>query len=618
MEDYNFPMDLKEKLAHLPSSPGVYIMKGEGKTILYIGKAKQLSDRVRAYFQKGASLNPRIRHMIEKVRDLEYTVTVSDLEAFILENNLIKKHRPRFNIVLRDDKNYPYLRLPVHDDYPRPEIVRRVQPDGALYFGPYVPTNALRETLKLLRKLFPLPNCHIVIDGTADRACIEFEIKRCLAPCTGNQTQSQYHEMIQQLRLFLEGKDKELIKTLKSQMEIKSAQLDFEEAARLRDQIFKVERTLERQRITSTEQVDLDVIGFVRSGDQLDLQILFIRGGMLTGRKGFFIKDVGETEDGEVIGTFLQQFYSKEGLVPPKIVLPALPSDAELLRKWLSERRGNPVHLSVPSARNQQGFRLIKLAQENAEVDLETHLRQHQMGSIALREVLQRLKLKRLPKQIEAFDISNTMGDQAVGSMVVFHEGKPKKSAYRHFKIRTISGANDFGMMEEVIKRTYSRRLSEGKDLPDLILIDGGKGQLSSALAALAEQAILNCDVVALAKAKGEKFERVFVPGSSSSISLDPSSPGTHLLQRIRDEAHRFAISHHRKIRGKNLVQSELDGVQGIGKARKKMLLQRFNGLEGIRQASVEELMEVRGIHQDLAERILLALHRDKEPTTSD
>jgi excinuclease ABC subunit C len=603
-------MDLREKLTHLPDCSGVYLMKGTGGAVLYIGKAKQLFDRVRSYFQKGAVLTPRIRHMVEQVRDLEHMVTASELEALVLENNLIKKYRPRYNVVLRDDKNYPYLRLPIGEDYPRLEIVRRIRADGALYYGPYVPAHALRETMRLLRKLFPLPNCNIVIDGKAERPCIEFEIKRCLAPCTGDQSREEYLEMIRQLRLFLEGKDKDLLKTLKSRMETEAGKLNFEEAARLRDQISKVEQTLERQRITTTEQIDMDVLAIVRSGDQLDLQVLFIRGGMLIGRKDFFMTGVGDTGDEEVISSSLKQFYSKEGQVPPQVIIPVSLVEAELLSQWLSERRGGPVRLSTPTASNRKIYPLYKLAQENAAAALEAHLREQRMGSIALQELKKCLRLERLPNRIEAFDISNIMGNQAVGSMAFFEGGRAKRSAHRHFKIRTIEGANDFGMIEEIIRRHYARRLKEDRPLPDLIVIDGGRGQLSSALRVLKELGIKDRDVIALAKAKGEKFERVFLPGNPEPVPLDPRSPATHLLQRVRDEAHRFAVTYHRKLRGKGMVLSELDALPGIGEARKKRLLKRFGGLEGIRQASVDELIEVPGIIRKLAESILLTLHR--------
>jgi len=600
-------MDLQQKLDHLPSQPGVYLMKGRGGAILYIGKAKALSDRVRSYFQEGAQLSPRIQHMVSQVRDLECLVTASELEALILENNLIKKHRPRYNVVLRDDKNYPYLRLPLQDDYPRLEIVRRVKPDGALYYGPYVPTHALRDTLRLLRRLFPLPNCNIVIDGTAERACIEFEIKRCLAPCTGHQSREDYREMMGQVRLFLEGKDNELLKMLRGRMEVEAARLNFEEAARLRDQVAHIERTLERQRITTTDFADLDVIATARGGDALDFQVLFIRGGMMVGRKDFFMSGVSDASEEDLYSAFIQQFYDKEGLVPPVVVSAVSPAGAGLLERWLSDKRGATVHLTVPQ-RGKAG-QLVALAQENARVSLEDHFRVRRAGAAASQELQRILGLQRLPRRIEAFDISNIMGDQAVGSRVVWEDNRPKKSAYRKFKIRTIQGANDFGMMKEVLIRWYSWALTREEPLPDLMVIDGGKGQLSAALEAMRIVGITDRDVIGLAKEKGDKFERVYLPEASEPIVLEPASPATHLLQRIRDEAHRFAITYHRKLRGRELILSVLDEVEGIGEARKKALLKKFGSLDAIRRASVEDLLTVSGMTRKRAEAVLQRLN---------
>jgi excinuclease ABC subunit C len=604
-------MNLQKKLARLPNSPGVYLMKGAGGALLYIGKAKVLSDRVRSYFQKGASLTPRIQHMVELVRDVETLVTGSELEALILENNLVKKHRPRFNVVLRDDKNYPLLRLSLTEEPPSLAIVRRIKNDDALYYGPYVPTHAMRETLRRLRRAFPLLACTLK-PMAGNRPCLECQMNHCNGPCTGRpEAWKGYRRMMEQVRLFLEGKDKELLKTLRNQMETEAARLNFEEAARLRDQIAKIEKTLEKQRITTPEMIDLDVMALARSGDLLDLEVLFIRGGMLTGHKDFFMTGLGDTPDEEVIGSFLQQFYNKEGVVPPEVIVPVLPPEPRLIEHWLSGRRGGPVRLCVPSPalRGGKAIPLLKLAHENAATALEGHLSERQLGSIALRELQRLLGLSRLPSRIECFDISNIMGNLAVGSMVVFVEGDAKKSAYRHFKIRTIAGANDFGMIEEVVRRHYARVVSENQPVPDLVVIDGGRGQLSSALAALREVGIADRDVIALAKAKGEKFERVFVPGATEPIPLDPASPATHLLQRVRDEAHRFAITHHRKLRSKKMVLSELDGIPGIGEVRKRALLRRFGSLDGIRRASTEELTTIRGITKKLAESILLALH---------
>lgn len=617
-------MDMKQKLTHLPSQPGVYLMKGGGGTILYVGKAKVLSDRVRSYFQEGAQLTPRIQSLVDHVRDIECLVTGTELEALILENNLIKKHRPKYNVVLRDDKNYPYLRLPLQDDYPRLEIVRRVKPDGALYYGPYVPTNALRETLRLLRRLFPLPNCNIVIDGTAERACIEFEIKRCLAPCTGHQSREDYREMMGHVRLFLEGQDNELLKILRKRMEVEAARLNFEEAARLRDQVAQIERTLEHQRITTTDFADLDVIATARAGEALDFQVLFIRGGMMVGRKDFFMNAIGEAPDADLYRTFIQQFYHKEGLVPPEIVVAVAPAESGLLVEWLSEKRGGAIRMTAP--KRGKAAKLIEFAQENARIALEEHLRVGRAGTAASQELQRILGLQRLPLRIEAFDISNIMGDQAVGSRVVWEDNRPKKSAYRKFKIRTIQGANDFGMLKEVLIRWYAWARRREEPLPDLIVIDGGKGQLSAAIEGLREARIMDgdksatggahcplhpIDVIGLAKEKGEKFERVFLPEASEPIVLDRASPATHLLQRIRDEAHRFAITYHRKLRGRELVLSVLDEVEGIGESRKKALLKKFGSLDSIGQASVEALMSVSGLTRKRAMAVLEKLNPD-------
>jgi excinuclease ABC subunit C len=603
-------MDLREKIKSLPSTPGVYLMKSARGQVLYIGKAKVLADRVRSYFQRSSVLGPRIQAMIQHAADLEVFVTRSELEALILENNLVKKYRPRYNVVLRDDKNYPFLRLPIKDDYPRLEIVRRVKPDGALYYGPYVPTHALRETLRLLRKIFPLPNCHIVIDGTAERACIEFEIKRCLAPCTGHQSKEEYQAMMRQVRLFLEGKDTELLKSLRAQMEIESARLNFEEAARLRDQIANIERVLEKQRITTTELVDQDVIAFFREGAAVDLQILFIRGGMLVGRKDFFWADIGEASEEELVVSFIQQFYDREVLVPKEILLSLRLQEAEqeVLESWLTGRKGEKVHLQTPM--RGKDSHLIELARENARLGLSEHL-QEQKAKLTEAVLLQELLgLKKVPNRIECFDISNIGGDQAVGSMVVWERKRPKKADYRHFKIRTVQGPNDFAMLQEVVSRHYTRVKAEGRFLPDLIVIDGGKGQLRAVQEVLQGLGLSEIDLIGLAKARGEKEERVFLPGYSESIPLPPASPAMHLLQRIRDESHRFAITHHRKLRGKEMVTSVLDEVPGIGAARKRALLIRFGGLDGIKAASLDELCAVPRMNKKLAEALYEALHR--------
>lgn len=606
-------MDLQQTIGSLPRAPGVYIMKGGKGEILYVGKARVLADRVKSYFQRGAQLSPKIRSMVEQVQEIEAILTGSDLEALILENNLIKRHRPKYNVVLRDDKNYPLLRLPIKDSYPRLEIVRRIKKDGALYYGPYVPAGALREMIRTLRRIFPLPNCTIEIDGTAERPCIEFEIKRCLAPCTGNQSEESYQEMIGQVRMFLDGKDKELFRKLKSRMEQAAQELRFEEAARLRDQIAKVERALERQRITSATHLgDQDVVAMARAGDAADIQIMFIRGGMLVGRKDFYFEGVREAADAELMGLFLQQFYNKEALIPKELVVSTLPEEPEIIETWLSEKRSDLLQregtVSLVSPSRGRDSQLLRLAYENAEMALKNHLQEKQEGDGTLLALKGLLDLTHLPQRIEAFDISNIMGQQAVGSMVVFERGEPKKSDYRRYKIRTIEGANDFGMMAEVLFRRYANE-EERDTLPDLILIDGGKGQLSAAEEVLEKLGLLEIERVGLAKARGPKWERVFLPDRNEPLELPPASAATHLLQRVRDEAHRFAISYHRKLRGKAMVFSTLEEIEGVGKARRQILLKYFGSLDKIRAATLEELGSVPGVTKKTAKTIYDYFH---------
>ena len=569
---------LDSKLAHLPDQPGVYLFKDRSGDVLYIGKAARLADRVRSYFLKGADHTPKTALLVSHIADLETMVTRSELEALILESNLVKRHRPRFNVVLRDDKQYPYLRLPVKDRFPRLSIVRRVQKDGALYYGPYTPAGALRETLKVIKKVFPLATCTIDIDGTAERACIEFEIKRCMAPCTGQQTQEDYHRIVRQVRQFLEGHDRELVDDLRSQMDAAAAREDFEEAARLRDRIFKIERTLERQRITQTASIDQDVIGIARHGTSVDLQVLFVRGGLLIGRKDFFWLESADATDEELVRSAVEQFYNKEGQPPRELLIPVDIPDADLLAHWLSDKRGETVRVLAPERGTKH--QLVLLAEENAAAALADHLRNEELDRQAGEELQRVLRLKTAPKRIEGFDISNTMGNQSVASMVVWEEGRMKKSDYRRFKIASVEGANDFASMHEVVTRRYGGM--EDLALPDLVLIDGGLGQLAFARAALQEVGRPELAVVGLAKAKGEKDERVYLPGRKNPIVLRANSPATHLLQRVRDEAHRFAVTFHRKLRGKTLVTSQLDQIIGIGSITRTKLLKQFGSLANL------------------------------------
>ena len=610
VESVSILPELQSKLGHLPEQPGVYLMKNERGEILYIGKAAVLADRVRSYFQRGSDQTPKTALLVSQVTDLETIVARSELEALILESNLIKRHRPRFNVVLRDDKQYPYLRLPIKENFPRLSIVRRVQKDGALYYGPYVPAGAMRETLKVIRKVFPLATCEIVIDGTAERACIEFEIKRCMAPCIGNQTREEYHQIVKQVRMFLEGRDTELLDGLRAEMETAAEREQFEEAARLRDRIFKIERTLEKQRVAQTASTDQDVIGLARQGAAVDLQMLFVRGGLLIGRKDFFWPQGADASDEELVRSAIEQFYNKDVQPPKELLVPTKLDEAPLIETWLSEKKGEAVKVVAPErgAKHQ----LLLLAEENAAAAVAEHLRDEETDRQAVEELKRLLRLDKPPRRIEGFDISNTMGEQSVASMVVWEEGQAKKSDYRKFRIQTVAGANDFASMQEAVMRRYGE--TEDLPLPDLVLIDGGLGQLAAAMDGLKQVGRSGLPIIGLAKERigragqERKEERVFLPGRKNPVILAPTSPATHLLQRIRDEAHRVAIAYHRKLRGKALVASRLDQIIGVGETRRTRLLREFGSLEKIAAASDEELREAAGVNAKTAGEIRKAL----------
>ena len=604
---------LQSKLTHLPDTPGVYLFKNAQGTVIYVGKAAALANRVRSYFQKSADHSPKTTLLVSQVADLETMVTRSELEALILESNLVKRHKPQFNIVLRDDKQYPYVRLPIKDDFPRLSIVRRVQKDGALYYGPYTPANALRETLKIIKHVFPLATCTIDIDGKADRACIEFEIKRCMAPCTGNQSKAEYHQIVKHVRHFLEGRDHELLDDLRAKMERAAEQEEFEEAARLRDRLFKVERMLEKQRITQTSAIDQDVIGLARQGAAVDLQILFVRGGLLIGRKDFFWPHSADAPDDELVRSAIEQFYNKDGQPPKEVLIPAHLEDAGVIEQWLSDKRGDTVRIVAPErgAKHQ----LVLLAEENAAAAVADHLRNEALDQQAGEELKRMLRLDQVPRRIEGFDISNTMGHQSVASMVVWENGQMKKTDYRRLKIRTVAGANDFASIKEAIIRRYGLGVDESSGMreqlsrPDLILIDGGIGQLGAAMEGLKEAGQLGLPILGLAKARGGKEERVFLAGRKNPVILSPVSPATHLLQRIRDEAHRFAVTFHRKLRSQTLMSSALDQVFGIGEIRRNQLLTRFGSLDNLAAASDEALHEA-GLNSEVIANLRKALSK--------
>ncbi len=600
-------MTLEEKLQNLPDEPGVYMMKDSRGHIIYIGKAVSLWNRVRSYFQKG-SKGEKTEIMVRQIADLETIVTHTELEALALESNLIKKHHPRYNIILRDDKNYPYLRFDLKPEYPRLEVVRRIKKDGALYYGPYVPAGGMWETLALIRRTFPIAPCKIEFKADKPgRPCIQFQIGRCLGPCSGEVDKAAYSDVVSQVRFFLEGKNRDLLDMLKQRMEEASEKMEYERAAELRDRIAKIEGAFEKQKIISSGFENQDVIGMAFETDRADIQALFIRNGLLLGRKDFYLDDVRGMTEEEVLNDFLRQFYAKEMIVPPEVLLPIEVPDRATIEHWLMDKRDAKVEVLVPQRGRKR--ELVQMASDNAAQSLREHtLSQRSKEKILLR-LQEELGLLNLPRRIEAFDISQIQGTESVASMVSFEDNLPDKRNYKKFKIRTVAGQDDFASMAEVIRRRYTRAKEEGV-LPDLILIDGGKGQLNAALDVLKELDVKGPDIIGLAKARSgdegaeREFERVFLPGVDEPVILDPTSAVTHLVARVRDEAHRFAITYHRKLREKRAVHSELDDITGIGETRKKALLRHFGSVEKIKQATVEELAVVKGMSKKVAEEV--------------
>lgn len=587
---------IAKTLAVLPNKPGVYIMRDEHGKIIYVGKAVILKNRVRSYFRNLASHTVKVKALVEKVAEIETIVTDSEVEALILECNLIKKHRPRYNISLKDDKTYPYLKVTLQEDFPRIYATRRLMRDGAKYYGPYADAGAMHATVKLLRNMFPLRNCRKM---NPDRPCLQYHIKRCLAPCAGYISKDDYAKMIKSVCLLLDGRTSELERELKKQMQVASEAYAFEEAARVRDQLQAVTKLNEQQKAV-TSGGDLDVVGFAKDSTGICIQTFFVRGGKLLGRNNFFLNDDGDSAQ-EVLTAFIKQYYNEASFVPKEILLPVLPVEEELtaLLEWLSEKAGRKVEMLQP----QRGTKreLLHLATENAVKLLEERLRKGQISlqtdeeaAEALQEVLD---LENPLDKMECFDISHTQGSETVASMVVFRNGKASKKDYRRYKIVSAEGKpDDFKSMKEVVYRRYK----DYEDLPSLIIIDGGKGQLSSALEVIRGLGIHEIPVVGLA----EREEEIFKEGCSESIWLDRDSSALHLIQRIRDEAHRFAITYHRKLRSKRNLVSVLDHIEGIGAKRRQALWKQFQSLEAMKEASVEDLAAVEGMNYPTAQRI--------------
>ncbi|HYR38489.1 MAG TPA: excinuclease ABC subunit UvrC [Methylomirabilota bacterium] len=601
--------ELEDKLDRLPARPGVYLYKDAKGQIIYVGKAASLKSRVRSYFQESRAPDPKTDALVGQIRDLEYIVTSNELEALILESNLVKKHRPRYNIILRDDKHYPFLKLTTNEEYPRLVVARRVQQDGAAYFGPFYPATAMRETLRLVRQLFPLRTCRIKIDGKRSRPCLQYYIHRCNAPCTGWESREGYAGTVADVERFLEGKNDGLAQELTTQMESAAEELKFEQAARLRDRVQALNTVRERQKIISTEDSDLDIVGCVRQGTDACVQLFFVRRGRLLGRESFFFERLGGEGEGELLSAFLRQFYAREVTPPPEILLSAEIPEADLVLEWLARRRAGRVELLAPQRGRKR--ELVAMAEENAALALSTHLLSRGNRTQAVLDELQRaLNLPEAPHRIEAFDISTFQGGETVASMVVWQDGEMKKDDYKRYRIRTVTGTDDFAAMHEVVTRRYGKALETDGALPDLVLLDGGRGQLGAGLKALEALGLDYLPMASLAK----RAEEVYTPDRLEPLVLELTSPALQALQKIRDEAHRFAITYHKKLRTKRTISSVLDQIPGVGPTLRTSLLRNLGSARAVREASVAQLAAVPKVSPKLAERIHDFFHPAPEP----
>ena len=598
---------IAEQLNQLPANPGVYLLKDAEGNILYVGKAANLHHRVRSYFGAGQKLSPKLQRMVARVNDLDFFVTTSEQEALILELNLIKRHRPHYNVRLKDDKTFPYLKIDPTEDWPRVCITRRLEQDGGRYFGPFASAKSVRQTLKIIKRIFPFRSCTKPITGTDLRPCLWYYVGKCLAPCVSAVSKEEYAEVIKQVILFLEGKQERVVQELESQMNKAAEVLEFEKATLLRDQIQAVNRVVEGQRIATTVRGEQDVIAFAEDRDQAHVQVFFIRGGKLIGRESFVLQGTRSEEPPQIMTSFIKQFYDSAPYIPPLLLLQHPVEDKVVIEYWLQSKRGSKVRIEVPHRGNKK--QLVQIVAENAQQGL-AQLKIKQLATpsaveTALAELARELQLPHPPLRMEGYDISNIQGTSAVGSMVVFDKGKPKPSHYRRFRIKTVSGADDYAMLHEVIKRRFKRSSDTSAPgtwtiLPDLVLIDGGKGQLNAVQTAMHE---VGADSVPLASLAKEN-EQIFIPRKSEPLSLPGNSPGLQLLQRLRDEAHRFALSYHHKIRKRQTFASALDSIPGIGARRKRSLLRQFGSVRAIQEASLEELATTKGMSQSLAKRI--------------
>lgn len=600
--------EIKEKLTTLASLPGVYLMKDVGEKVIYVGKAGNLKKRLNSYFTKNhtrpGKLDMKTAALVNKISTFETIITGSEKEALILESNLIKRYKPRYNVVLKDDKRYPSLGLDIRSPYPNLNIVRKTDRDNMLYFGPFASSKAVYQTLKIIHKTFKLRKCKTREPKNKSRPCLNYQIGSCLAPCCRKVDQSVYNEIVKEVVLFLKGRTPDLIKKIKKEMMSAAEVRDYERAAVLRDKLYSLEKTLEKQVAVTTDFKDRDVIGYARSSGSSLIMLLNIRGGFLLGKREYSFSET-LAADSEIISTFIRQYYEKNTYIPGEILIPSSIDDALLLEDWLKSIKERKVSVLWP----QRGEKacLVKLAVQNAENSLKDQLASERMGKDILLRLQKQLKIERIPLRIECFDNSNISGSEPVAGMVVFEKGKPNKAEYRKYRIKTVSEQDDYAYMAEVLKRRYARG-EESKPYPDLLMVDGGKGQLNIALSIVRDLNLEgNFEIIGIAKKdekKGETDDKIFKPGRSNPIGFGRAGDLLLFLQSIRDEAHRFAISFHRQRRSARSIQSALDTIPGIGKKRKTLLLKHFGSLKRIRAATIEELIALPGIDRGIAESL--------------
>ena len=617
-----FNTDIKQKLKTLPDKPGVYMMMDKNHKIIYVGKAISLKNRVRQYFQSPGSHSPKVRAMVSHINTFEYIVTDTELEALILECNLIKENRPKYNVLLRDDKTYPNINITLGEEYPRLVKTRRIIKDGAKYFGPYTNEGALNETINIIHNIYPIRKCNNNIERMIknhERPCLNYHIEKCMGPCTGEIGKEEYMNMIDEIIMFLDGKEEELIYKIEEKMKRAADAMDFEKAAKYRDQTIALNSIVEKQKIVSANGQDQDVIAMARGDKDSWVQVFFVRKGKLVRREHFILKNTKDNSDREIISSFLKQFYSGSTFIPKEILIEQDVDDLKILEEWISGKRGSKVTIRVPQRGTKK--QLLEMVKKNAVIDMEQNIKikelEKERTEDTLAKLTELLDLEKIPERIECFDISNIQGVDSVASMVVFEGGKPKKDDYRRFKIRTVKGPDDYASIEEIIVRRFKRGLEETQGIieqsmeisegrfavfPDLIMIDGGSGQVGSVKRAL-NSLKLDIPICGIVKDKKHRTEGLIYEGKE--IHVEKTSDPFRLITKIQDEAHRFAINYHRSLRKKTMLQSVLEEIPGIGEARRKALMMHFETIDRIKNATAEELSEVRGMNKKVAENVL-------------